>query len=231
MTTLASLWQLRPRLGLRPPPPRGTLPPAGLVLGHRGGLAHAPENSLRAIEQAAGDGADGVELDVRMYGGRLVCAHDLGNDGPEVSLALDLAARLGLWVELDLKSTGRDGAVHAVVDAVRGRDRVWVSTFHPYAAWRLRWADPGLVVGWALLPDRVARPLMWTPWLLWLGAQVVEPHVSLVRPLRLERWRARGLRVVAWGVEPAQAEELLARGVDVVMDDVRPTGSRETHDA
>lgn len=35
-----------------------------LIIGHRGASAREPENSLRAFERAARDGADGVELDV-----------------------------------------------------------------------------------------------------------------------------------------------------------------------
>lgn len=230
MTRPRPWWLRRPRLGVRPPPPRGVPPPAGLTLGHRGGRAHAPDNSLEAIVAAHERGADGVELDVRMRGTGLVCAHDPGQPGPPLRAALDLAASLGLWVELDLKSGGRDGAVQEVLREIDGRDRIWISTFHPYAAWRLRWADPSVVVGWAMLPDRAARPLLWTPWVLWLGALVVEPHVSLVRPWRLERWRSHGLQVVAWGVQPHEAPRLRARGISVVMDDLAaptPPGSRD----
>lgn len=157
-----------------------------------------------------------------MRGGRLVCAHDPGQAGPDLADAMALARSLDLWVELDLKSAGRDGAVHALVDTVAGFDRFWVSTFHPYTAWRLRWTDPSLVVGWAMMPDRVARPLLWTPWILWLGALVVEPHVSLLHPIRLERWQHHNLRIVTWGVVPPLAPELLGRGVSVVMDDLLP---------
>jgi len=37
-----------------------------LIIGHRGASAHAPENTLVAFERALGDGADGLELDVRL---------------------------------------------------------------------------------------------------------------------------------------------------------------------
>ena len=36
------------------------------VWAHRGESAYAPENTLEAIKQAAGQGADGVELDVQL---------------------------------------------------------------------------------------------------------------------------------------------------------------------
>lgn len=54
-------------------PPNG--PPR--VLAHRGARAHAPENTLAAFERAANDGADGIELDVRVTADdEVVVLHD-----------------------------------------------------------------------------------------------------------------------------------------------------------
>jgi glycerophosphoryl diester phosphodiesterase len=48
-----------------------------LVLGHRGARHAKPENTLSAFALAREEGADGVELDVRLDGsGRVVVAHD-----------------------------------------------------------------------------------------------------------------------------------------------------------
>lgn len=61
----------RPRLFRRP---QGARP---RVLGHRGARHAAPENTLAAFELAHREGADGVELDVRLDGsGGLVVIHD-----------------------------------------------------------------------------------------------------------------------------------------------------------
>ena len=47
------------------------------VLGHRGARAVCPENTMMAFERAMHDGADGVELDVRMSAdGELFITHD-----------------------------------------------------------------------------------------------------------------------------------------------------------
>lgn len=52
----------------------GTRP---LVLGHRGARHAAPENTLRAFELARTEGADGVELDVRVdRDGNVIVLHD-----------------------------------------------------------------------------------------------------------------------------------------------------------
>ncbi|MHB8878697.1 MAG: glycerophosphodiester phosphodiesterase [Myxococcaceae bacterium] len=48
-----------------------------LLLAHRGASAAAPENTLTAFREAVVQGADGVELDVRVCGsGELVVCHD-----------------------------------------------------------------------------------------------------------------------------------------------------------
>jgi glycerophosphoryl diester phosphodiesterase len=55
----------------RPPPARP------FVLGHRGARHAAPENTLAAFTLALNEGADGVELDVRLdRDGRVVVVHD-----------------------------------------------------------------------------------------------------------------------------------------------------------
>ena len=47
------------------------------VWAHRGASAYAPENTLEAFKLAAGQGADGVELDVQLSrDNELVVAHD-----------------------------------------------------------------------------------------------------------------------------------------------------------
>lgn len=57
---------------VRKTPPRGFL-----RLGHRGAMAHAPENTMRAFRLALELGADGFELDVHLSrDGRVVVIHD-----------------------------------------------------------------------------------------------------------------------------------------------------------
>jgi glycerophosphoryl diester phosphodiesterase len=50
---------------------------APLILGHRGARRVKPENSLAAFEQAIREGADGVEIDVRLdRSGNVIVLHD-----------------------------------------------------------------------------------------------------------------------------------------------------------
>ncbi|MGZ6803622.1 MAG: glycerophosphodiester phosphodiesterase, partial [Nocardioidaceae bacterium] len=51
-----------------------------LILGHRGAVdLSAPENTVASVERALVQGADGVEVDVRLTAdGEVVCHHDPG---------------------------------------------------------------------------------------------------------------------------------------------------------
>jgi glycerophosphoryl diester phosphodiesterase len=117
-----------------------------LVIGHRGASAREPENSVRAFERAARDGADGVELDVLCCKtGEVVVFHDddllrlAGRDQRIDALPfaavreVTLSGGVGiptleeafeacgpeLLVNVELKTAGlRDPAVPALVDRV-----------------------------------------------------------------------------------------------------------------
>jgi glycerophosphoryl diester phosphodiesterase len=120
-----------------------------LVLGHRGARHAAPENTLRAFELARSEGADGVELDVRLDGsGEVVVFHDrtltritaqrstarvdalttldlraidvgLGERVPLLTEVLSWARERDLCVNVELKSSGETR--RALVAAVVAR--------------------------------------------------------------------------------------------------------------
>ncbi len=46
------------------------------MIAHRGASGHAPENTLAAFDLALAQGADVLELDVRLFEGELVTLHD-----------------------------------------------------------------------------------------------------------------------------------------------------------
>jgi len=51
--------------------------PRPIVLGHRGDLTHAPENTLPSFQQAIQKGADGIELDAKLTSdGHVIVIHD-----------------------------------------------------------------------------------------------------------------------------------------------------------
>lgn len=89
-----------------------------LVFGHRGARHAAPENTMMAFELALTEGADGVELDVRLDGdGRVVVLHDTTlarvSDGRETRLAEAMTA-----AELSRVDVGRGERVPLLKDVL-----------------------------------------------------------------------------------------------------------------
>jgi glycerophosphoryl diester phosphodiesterase len=88
------------------------------VLGHRGARHAAPENTLAAFELARSEGADGVELDVRLDGdGRVIVLHDPTltrvTNGAETRHAEDLSS-----AELGRLDVGKGQCVPLLADVL-----------------------------------------------------------------------------------------------------------------
>jgi glycerophosphoryl diester phosphodiesterase len=88
------------------------------VLGHRGARHAAPENTLAAFELALREGADGVELDVRLdRSGRVVVLHDVGLErvtgGVDTRLVAELSA-----AEVDAAQAGGGEPIPMLVDVL-----------------------------------------------------------------------------------------------------------------
>jgi len=101
---------------------RGARP---FVYGHRGAPLLLPENTLAGFDRALDQGADGVELDVRMCAsGEVVVIHD--RDLLRVAKDAGVVAALSLN-ELRARDLGHGqhvSTLHEVIDLVRGRDRI-----------------------------------------------------------------------------------------------------------
>ena len=111
-----------------------------LVIAHRGASADAPENTVEAFELADRQGADGVELDVRISSsGELLVRHDplvptggIGREGaagtvPTLAAALD-ACGDEMLVNVEIKNLASDGGfdasmtiAHDTIDELRRR--------------------------------------------------------------------------------------------------------------
>jgi glycerophosphoryl diester phosphodiesterase len=211
------------------------------VFAHRGFAADYPENTLAAM-RAAGEAADGIELDVQQCeSGEVVVIHDeslerLTGATGEVSetdwktlRALDVldsgervpllsevfeAVPADVTVNVELKV---DGIADAVCDVCERYDHdVVVSSFSPTAL------EEAIVAGFDSLgylfvdePDaslRVATEL---------DCEYVHPEYrSCLETDVVDRAHDRGLGVTAWTVNDlATAEQLAAAGVDTVITD------------
>ena len=216
-------------------------------VGHRGAAALAPENSLAAIEIAAGHGVDAVELDVlRGRDGALVLGHDPkpASEAPPLDDALALAARLGLAVQLDVKVRGIEAEL---ADAVRGHgllERSFVSSFSFDILAGLARAEPALPLSFTYPEDKlgvsgsrilqpVVRPALATMrallprrlprWLHAAGARAATLNWSVVTPEAVAACHELGVAVYVWTVnDRALAARLLAAGADgIITDDPR----------
>jgi len=212
-------------------------------VGHRGAAALAAENSLAAVEAAAAHGVDVVELDV--VGGFRVSHEDAAPpDSPELDDVLELAARLGLAVQIDVKVRGLEAGIVEALERHALFERAFVSSFSPpilaafaglrpelpraftYPEDRLGLSGrrlvapvvrPGLAAMRAALPYRLPR------WLAAVDARAATLNWAVVTPAVIEVCHRLGVAVYAWTVnDAALATTLVETGIDgIITDDPR----------
>lgn len=216
-------------------------------VGHRGAAALAPENSLAAIEAAAAHGMDVVEVDVnRRADGLLVLAHGpvLAPDAPGLDEGLELAARLGLAVQLDVKLPGAEREISAALRRHGLGERAFVSSFamatleafareapalpRSYTYPDDRYGVSGVrafrpVLRAALAALRAALPQRLPAWLQSVDAAAATLNWTVVSPAAVEACHALGAAVYAWTVnDPSVVRTLLETGIDgIITDDPR----------
>jgi glycerophosphoryl diester phosphodiesterase len=216
-------------------------------VGHRGAAALAPENSLAAIEAGASAGVGVVELDLSWRAdGAVVLAHGpaIPAGAPSLDEGLELVARLGLAVQLDVKVGGTESEVAAALRRHGLEERAFVSSFSlpilrafavalpglprslTYPEDRLRVSArrmlrPAVRSGLAVLRARLPRRL--PGWLERAGAQAATLNWAVVTPDAVAACHAVGAAVYVWTVnEPVLATTLVASGIDgIIMDDPR----------
>jgi glycerophosphoryl diester phosphodiesterase len=105
--------------------------PRPILLAHRGDLAHAPENTLPAFQQAIQKGADGVELDAKLTAdGHVIVIHDSTVDrttdgkGRVASLTLEAIRKLDAGKWFDEKFSGTKVPLLEEVFETVGRDKI-----------------------------------------------------------------------------------------------------------
>lgn len=216
-----------------------------LVLGHRGAPFDAPENTLRSFHLAVGQGADGVELDVRCSAdGVPVVIHDdtvdrtTDGSGAVAALPLDVlrmldagggeriptlaevagwAAATGIWLNVEIKATGAEAAAVETLRRAGVLDRTILSSFHPE-----------VVESAGRLDREIRRYLLTEPWntavvglVQRTGADGVCIGNEAVTAHVLAGIAAAGLPVVVWTVdEPRRMRELLRAGVAGIITNV-----------
>ena len=128
-----------------------------LIIGHRGAMGHAPENTLASFQKAIELGADGIELDVYQthdkklvvihnnYVGTTTNGHGLvekmtlaeikkldagsGHEIPTLEEVLDLFKQHDLVVNIELKGEHTAGPTVRLIEEKKAVERVIVSSF------------------------------------------------------------------------------------------------------
>jgi glycerophosphoryl diester phosphodiesterase len=105
--------------------------PRPIIFAHRGDLAHAPENTLPAFQQAIQKGADGVELDVKLtMDGHVIVFHDSTVDrttdgkGHITSYTLEAIRKLDAGRWFNEKFTGTQVPLLEEVFETMGKDKM-----------------------------------------------------------------------------------------------------------
>ncbi len=197
-----------------------------LVIGHRGGGGHAPENTLAAFRQGLAMGADGVECDVHLSrDGRIVVIHDATlertSNGTgrvrDLSLAELQALDAGSWFGGEFAGE-RIPTLEAVFEVVR-------------AATRERGRDLRLVVelkhGDDVYPgmeEALVRAIAGTPMVDQIEV-IAFDHLAIARI----KERAPGLRVgVLYDGRPVDSTSMaIAAGADLIGPSVKWVDARE----
>lgn len=220
-------------------------PSRPLILGHRGASADAKENTLAAFRLAAEQGADGVELDVRVgRDGALLVHHDAHlADGTPLdrvgdqdrppwlpTLAEALAASDGLLVNVEIKN-GEDepgfDASRSIADRVTlaivgagTTSEIVVSSFDRLCIDRVRANRAGLRTAFltVAVPEDVDA---FVAELAGAGHTAVNPWFGSVSGKLMVAARSHGVAVVPWTVdEPADHLRLAALRVDAIITNV-----------
>jgi glycerophosphoryl diester phosphodiesterase len=218
------------------------------VYGHRGTRRGAPENTLRAMQRALDQGADGIELDVRLCGsGEVIVLHDADlqrvagvpvavtaatlnelraldiGEGERVPLlddALDLVLGKGRRLNVELKPDVP--SPQALIEGVALRIRVRTAAEQQAIVISSFSARMCATLAAALPEVAVAFLFARAPDGLPDGIAAVHPHQALADAEAIARCHAEGLAVNVWTVnEPDRAVALAAAGADgIITDDV-----------
>lgn len=219
------------------------------VYGHRGTRRGAPENTLEAIRLAIAQGADGIEIDVRLCrSGEVVVLHDpdllrvagtralaaesswsdlqqidlgVGTRVPTLSAAMELVLGAGKLLNIELKNDVPDP--HALVAAVV----LQLQGASAQERERVLLSSFGFEICGELidlLPDVAVGALFeHVPSALPSGLCAVHPRHVLVKGDAVTRWREQHMLINTWTVNDARhAMRLADAGVDAIITDDVP---------
>jgi glycerophosphoryl diester phosphodiesterase len=221
-----------------------------LVIAHRGASSIVLENSLAAFRAAAGQGADGVELDIHAtLDGEIVVHHDPsvmglpiaqtrakdlaavrlanGEPLPTLAQALDVLAGLKVFVEVKGLDARWDGRFFETLDHGPNPSGYAIHSFIAPILHRLGEERPALPRG--ILTEEAPPDLRQT--LDAAMAQTLWPERSLANGRLVAAVHELGARIIVWTVDsPADMQRLVGWGVDGICTN-HPERARPIVDA
>jgi glycerophosphoryl diester phosphodiesterase len=221
-----------------PTGPRRSRRPIGFA--HRGGMAHAPENTLDAFANALALGADGLESDVWLTAdGVPVLHHDaeVACEGvrrpiaslPRAALPDTVPALSELYgigadrveLSLDVKDAAAAPAVIAAARNAGAERRLWLChwNWRTVAAWRVLSPDVRLVDSTRAVHMRTP-PAQRARRMAGLGLDAINLHADDWNPEWIAIFHREDRLALAWHAQDeATVVRLLAMGADAVFSD------------
>lgn len=205
------------------------------LIAHRGGRGFGNDNTLEAMEKAAGSGVRMIEVDIRACAdGQLVACHDasiwghivnrmtydeLKSHAPERPLLADILESLAGWVAFNLEI--KDAPVSAVGEIIESygiESETLVTTFDELYLGELKKEFPGVRTGFLYRMPYGRDKKMDTASAI--GAEVLLPFFHSIDPELVYLAHGKGLDVYAWTVDSEEdLEKLYGWGVDAVITD------------
>ena len=213
---------------------------APLLFAHRGGRAHAPENTLEAFVLALRLGATGLESDVwctadgvpvlhhdgqigRRFRRRTISTLALQDLPPEVPTLADLYARVGsrIPLSLDVKESEAVSDILRVASVHGALPHLWLCHPDPELLARWRNLDSQVVLVHSTRLERMSGGLeRWAADLADAGIDAVNlPEPDWSGGL-VSLFRRFGLRCLGWDAQhPRQIDRLLRMHLDGIFGD------------
>ena len=207
-----------------------------LVIAHRGASSIELENTLAAFRAAAGQGADGVELDVHAtIDGEIVVFHDPsimglpiaqarmrdlsqlrllnGEPLPTLTQALETLGQLKVFVEVKVLDPRWDDRLLEVLDKGPNPSGYAVHSFAFHVVRRLREKRPTLATGiLSEVPTRNPKQTLDDA-----KAQTLWQEQATLDETLVQTVHDIGARIIAWTVDnPSEMERLVTLDVDAV---------------
>jgi glycerophosphoryl diester phosphodiesterase len=215
------------------------------VIGHRGAMAYAPENTLASFREARRRGATWVETDIKLTAdGVPIVMHDaslkrttgvdrlvaltpsaeLPKDVPTFEEAIACFQELGLGCNVEIKPCeGREAETARV--AVATLRRRWPSTLPPPLLSSFK--PESLAAAREAAPEFARAILLgelngdWRARADAVGAEGVNTDGKKLAPGRAREVKQAGFALSVYTIDdPAQARALVAMGVDCVITDM-----------